>query len=320
MSLRAAFADAQIHWLVQRGFEDAVSSHPAVTRTIPFDRKELATALKRGSLTPLRGFLRELRSAEYDLVIDAQGLARSGLIALATGAPLRVGHSDARELGWLGLNQRVTSEHIHTVDRMLHLLTAIDVPIKLDLQLYVDDRHDRFTAERLGQRSPIVLAPTSRWPAKRWPIDRWHELAQAVLHHTDETIVVLGGPGEKDQCRPLTDLAHAHNRVIDCVGSTSVGEAMAIIKRSRLVVANDSAALHMAVGFHRPTVALFGPTDITRVGPYGRDDDVIQHIEPDDVLDHKNDEAVALMQRITADEVITAALRRISRGSARTHA
>jgi heptosyltransferase-1 len=94
--------------------------------------------------------------------------------------------------------------------------------------------------------------------------------------------------------------------VTDRVGSTSISALMALISRAALVVANDSAAVHMAVGFDRPTVALYGPTDVARVGPYGREADVIQHREPGDTLDHKDDANAAMMARIGLEEVLNA--------------
>jgi ADP-heptose:LPS heptosyltransferase len=100
--------------------------------------------------------------------------------------------------------------------------------------------------------------------------------------------------------------------VIDRVGRTSVGELMALIERAALVVANDSAALHMAVGMQRPIVALFGPTRTERVGPYGREADVLQHVTVYDRRDHKDDRAGReLMERIAVDEVEEAVLSRL---------
>ena len=83
---------------------------------------------------------------------------------------------------------------------------------------------------------------------------------------------------------------------------------MALVESSSLVIANDSAALHMAVGFDRPMVALYGPTRVDRVGPYGREADVIQHVTPSDRLDHKDGAAGrALMERIGVEEVVSRA-------------
>jgi heptosyltransferase-1 len=145
-----------------------------------------------------------------------------------------------------------------------------------------------------------VLAPTSRWASKRWPDVRFAEVARTLLsEQAVERVIVVGAPGERGQCPATLALAADHPRVTDRVGSTSISALMALISRAALVVANDSAAVHMAVGFDRPTVALYGPTDVARVGPYGREADVIQHREPGDAN-------AAMMARIGLEEVLNA--------------
>ncbi|MEL7473394.1 MAG: glycosyltransferase family 9 protein, partial [Planctomycetota bacterium] len=240
------------------------------------------------------------RRQRYDLVIDAQGLLRSGVFAWATRAPRRIGHADAAEGGAWWLTERVASDPaLHTVDRMMSLLEPLRVPAVMDLCLHTPPT-DIVTPDE----PYVVVAPTSRWASKRWPIERYDALAERL--RSNYRVVVVGGPGERPQCAPLLHRATHDPRVIDCVGQTSVGGLMRLIERSSLVVANDSAALHMAVGFDRPTVALFGPTRVDHVGPYGREADVIQHVRPDEQLDHKRDEQVEVMRRINVDEVLDA--------------
>jgi ADP-heptose:LPS heptosyltransferase len=113
-------------------------------------------------------------------------------------------------------------------------------------------------------------------------------------------------------------MAGREGRIVDLIGRTSVGELMALVERSALVVANDSAALHMAVGFNRPIVALFGPTRKELVGPYGRQADIVQHVEASDEMNHKDDAAGRkLMERITVEEVLAAVLVRLNGSLAR---
>ncbi len=310
-SLKAHWPDSEIDWLVNAPFADAVRSHPAVSRAVPFDRRGISRALTRLDPNPLRRFARTLRDRRYDIVIDAQGLARSGVSAWLTRAPIRVGHRDAREGGWLPLTHRVCANASpHTVDRMLTLLGPLGVPVVHDLTLHTPSEARESVANdaELGD-GPIVLAPTSLWPGKQWPIARFAQLAARLHERGLGPIVVVGGPGERDQCTPLLE---GDTPVVDRVGRTSVGELMAVIERSRLVVANDSASLHIAVGFARPIVALFGPTDTARVGPYRREADVIQHTEPGDALTHKDHQSGrAMMERISVDEVEQASLDRL---------
>jgi heptosyltransferase-1/heptosyltransferase-2 len=312
VSLRRAWPDARIDWLVQDTFADAVRAHPALNGIVPFPRRQMKEWLATGRLAPVGRWLRDLADGGYDLAIDLQGLARSGFFTWMSGARRRVGFANAREGGWLGLTERyAVPRHAHTVDRMLELLRQMGVPPVHDLRLVAPTEDRARAAEDPALAPPyVVLAPTSRWPAKQWPADRFARVA-AALASRDLNVVLVGAASERDQIRPLLDLARTTPRIIDRVGHTNVGLLMAVIERARLVVANDSAALHIAVGFDRPIVGLFGPTRVDLVGPYRRTHDVIQHVTPADTLDHKQPAGVALMQRIGVEEVLHAALARL---------
>ncbi len=315
-SLRAALPAARIDWLVQDSFVDGVLAHPMLDGVLPLPRSRLRRwATPAGALDSLR-WLSTLARGRYDIVVDAQGLLRSACFGLATRAPVRVGYSNAPEGAWLLYTHasRVALER-HSVDRMCALLAPLGVPPVLDTRLYAPRGAWERVRQTLGLEHAeryVVLAPTSRWPGKRWRIERFGEVASALLNSGSVARVVVvgaGGGGERSQCAPIFDASSRDARVIDGVGRTSVGELMALIEHSALVIANDSAALHMGVGFDRPIVALYGPTDTARVGPWQRESSVIQHVTPSDRLDHKDEPlGRALMDRISVQEVIDRAL------------
>lgn len=314
-SLRRAYPAAQIDWLVQDSFADVIAAHPDLSGVVPFPRASFSRWMRTGRVDRVLGFLSSLRARRYDLVLDCQGLARSGLFARATGAPVRVGHANARELGWLGVNVRVPgSIEAHSVDRMLSLLTPLGVVAHAGeraMRLYTPAEGAQWAGGHpMLMERYALLAPTSRWPAKQWPADRFAQLAKALLDQ-GVRVVLVGAASERAQVAPLLDLAQSNDRVLDLIGKTSLAHLMGVIERAALVVANDSAALHIAVGFNRPLVALYGPTRVHRVGPYRRERDVIQRVSPGDVFDHKSPASVAMMQRISADEVIRAAIHRL---------
>jgi lipopolysaccharide heptosyltransferase I len=312
-ALHARYPQARIEWMVQQGFEDAVRHHPAVDAIVPFNRKALGKQILKGDLAQTRAFLRSLRDAGYDMVLDAQGLARSGVFMWATRARVRVGYRQAQEGAWLAANRRADAPRdLHTVDRMLRLAAAAGADVtEPDMRLFPDP--DALSQVIIEHPEPYaVLAPTSRWASKRWPDERFAAVARTLLdERLVERVLIVGAPGEREQCPACLALAADHPRVTDRVGSTTVAALMALISRASLVIANDSAAVHMAVGFDRPTVALYGPTDVARVGPYRRDADVIRHRAPGDPIDHKDDANRVMMERITTEEVLAAARARL---------
>ncbi|MFK7884545.1 MAG: glycosyltransferase family 9 protein [Phycisphaerales bacterium] len=312
-ALRQQYPNAKIEWMIQRGFEDSVRLHPAVDAIVPFPRQDLAKDLRQRQTKSTRAFLSSLRDAGYDMVIDAQGLARSGLFMRTTRAPRRIGYKQAQEFAWLAANERVDAPRdLHTVDRMLLLAQQAGADVSVpDMRLYADqDAVSQVVIEHPERFA--VLAPTSRWASKRWADERFAELATRLLsERIVERVVLVGAPRERGQCRKSLIVASEHPQMTDRVGSTSIASLMALISRASLVVANDSAALHMAVGFDRPIVGLFGPTDNALVGPYQRSGDVLQHRQPSDPMDHKDDANASLMDRITVDETIQACRTRL---------
>ncbi len=314
-SLRAAYPTARIDWLVRDAFAPVIASHPALSNVVPFPRKELSQWFLRLQWGKIGAYLRSLREPAYDLVLDCQGLARSGWLAWATRAPRRIGSRDARELGWLPMTQRVrTPKVMHTVDKMLALVEAAGAPALKTTEacrLYSAPADRAWLAQQVFARHRyVVLAPTSAWPAKEWPAERFATLATHITGKS-VAVVLVGAANERPRILPVLDIAQRNSLVIDRVGQTSVGQLMAIIEGSALVVANDSASLHIGMGFDRPLIALLGPTDPALACPYARLCDVVQHVQQEDEFYFRDDRSAAMIRRISVEEVIARADERL---------
>ncbi len=313
-SLRAAMPDAHIAWLVQDDFAPAIEAHPALSEIISFPRNRLAGWWRSpGRANELRKWISDLRTRRFDAVLDCQGLSRSGLICMASGARLRVGLRFAREFAWVCYNRRVPARSAplprHTVDQMLCVLEPLQAEPVHDMRLYVSRAkaewwygqcaefglNDAATARSATATSLVVpyavIAPGSRWHSKRWPIERFADLIEPLLKRGFARVIVIGSPSECEQIRPLRERfglpageadtpPRVDHPIINLVGRTSIGQTMALIAGAGLVIANDSAPLHIAVGFDRPCVALFGPTDPEEVGPYGMAECVVRGYQP----------------------------------------
>ena len=284
VSLRRAFPGAKIDWLVRDTFSDVVAHHPDLNEVVTFPRdqfRRFGTSI--AITTQVLRYMKMLKRRQYDAAYDLQGLSRSGLLTRATRAPRRVGLAapEARELAWLAYNHRikVPDAAVHAVDRMLAVLEGDGVPPVRDMRLYVGDP-DRAWAERYMDQHQLtderfaVIAPTARWLSKRWPIERFGAVADRLPRVGFDAAVVVASKSERPQVTQLSEGTHpgaAHLpgvRRLDLVGGTTVGQLMAIIERCGLLIANDSAALHIAVGLGRRCVGIYGPTDPAIVGPY----------------------------------------------------
>lgn len=325
VTLRKAHPDARIDWLVNDAFADVIRHHPALDGVVPFPRKRFGAAWRSPSAAgDLRRWIADLRAARYDLTLDLQGLFRSGLIARLTGAPQRIGFANAREMSRVFHNRRFfVDDRLHAVDRTLGLLRAAGYDAHDDMNLHVgaDDRAwlDTLIGSTPALRSGyFAVAPTARWLCKCWPIERYIDVTRRLLAdgRAGAGVVVLAAPSERDQVAPLlAALGHGTPDARVVAPTTTVGQLMALLSRASVLLANDSAPLHIAVGLNRPVVALFGPTDPALVGPYRRDAFVLRppgvgRLSLSHYRGRRDDQS--LIAQITADaawERVTAALR-----------
>lgn len=309
--------------MVNRAFRPAIENHPALDSIIEFPRSEIGRWLRAADWDSLQHWLDTLApdpttgTARFDLVVDLQGLFRSGFMTWWTRAPHRIGFADARELGWLGYNRRVrVPASAGHVDRYLHLLASIGVEPVPDLRLYPgESARNKIAADPALRGRYVLLAPTTRGAGRAWPADRYGELARQLLARSKvlgmDGVVVSGLETERSELTPI--LNRPAPGLIDRVGATDIPGLMAMIERAALVVCNDSAAMHLAVAFARPLVALLGPTRVETAGPYRRAADVICHRRPGENVRHRDvAPSRALMERITVPEVMDACIARLT--------
>ncbi|MDX1565599.1 MAG: glycosyltransferase family 9 protein [Phycisphaeraceae bacterium] len=288
VSCHRAWPEARIDWLVNDSFTDAIAQHPHLNEAVVFPRRKF----KRFGLSPavtwsVLRYLQQIRKRRYDLVIDLQGLSRSGWIARASGAPKRIGPADAREMGWLGYNRRIgiSPKITHTVDRMLAVVEGAGAAACRDMRLYVAEADRSWAEEKLNTAGrdagpTVVVAPGALWDSKRWPADRFGRLVERLgLEEKFGRCVLVGTDRDRIGCEALTE-AIGSMYCLDLMGQTSVGQLMAVIDRADLILANDSAALHLARGLGRRCLGFFGPTDPQRVGPYRYDEGVVRCPDP----------------------------------------
>ncbi|OAI39718.1 hypothetical protein AYO40_05535 [Planctomycetaceae bacterium SCGC AG-212-D15] len=187
-ALRRRYPDAHITWIVNRGYEPLLRGHPELNHTLPFDR----AAIRQGWGAALRGyraFLRECRQREFDLVIDLQGLLRSGLMTFASGAARRVGLSTAREgarLFYTDVVPVADFNAIHAVDRYWLVAEALGAGAgPKQFHVHVPEAERAWAKELLrGKPRPIVaLAAGSRWVTKRWLPEHFGEVLRRIAGH-----------------------------------------------------------------------------------------------------------------------------------------
>lgn len=271
---RRAHPQAHIAWLVARSFASLLEGHPLLNEVIVFERNRLGKIWRYPNrLGEILKFAGGLRARRFDLVVDLQGLLRSGLLTWASGARRRVGFAAARELSWLFYSQLVRpgTGLNHAVDRNLAVAGALGWPVTPVDFPYPIAPPEMATASDLLNKHAIsagfvAVILGARWESKRWPDAQFVKLLDGLAGRGVAT-VLLGGPDDRSSAEQIALACRV--KPVNLVGATSLRGLAAVLAKSELVVAHDSGPLHLAAALGRPTLALFGPTDPAKTGPYG---------------------------------------------------
>ena len=248
---------ATIEWVTQPEYVSLVRLVRGVDRVIAYPRRNFYTAWP--------AFRRELRREKHDLVLDFQGLLKSALVCRLAGGRRMIAPSFSREGSAFFLHQRAAPSAEgprHAVDQCLDTVRHLGLPVDR-VQWGID-----FPAADLPGSAPhIALAPFSRWSAKNWPLQRFRILAADLLRDTCGTLHLMGGPADRDACEALA--REFGPRVLNHAGTTDLPQTGGLLARMDLLITNDSGPMHMACAAGTRVLALFGPTDARRTGPYG---------------------------------------------------
>ena len=274
--IRKRWPAAHIAWLVNPAFAGLLDGNPDLNEVIRFNRRQYGSAWRNPiALIRLLHFLWTLRRQRFDLVIDLQGLLRSGLLSGVTGAARRVGFSNAREGAAWWYTQRIPieNEEQHALQRYLILSKALgcgDEPVEFLLP----------RAPLIGELSEAVrepyavLLPATNWATKRWPIEYFAALVQPLAERFGMRTVIAGGEDAMEMVDDIREISGP--RVFSVAGKTTLPQLVTLLEGASVVIANDSGPMHIASALNRPLVTIFGPTNPVRTGPFRRIETVVR--------------------------------------------
>lgn len=264
--LRSAWPEAQIFWLTEDVNANLLSANAELEKLYVLPRGHWRRLWKAGRLLALfrevSAFIKVLRAAEFDMVLDIQGLLKSGLLAWSSGAPVRVGLGSKE--GSQYLMTRVVSRAVvsHLPGKEYRALCqSMALAIKnYRLNVAVADaarHHAKTMLAETGVSKPFaVFCPFTTRPQKHWFDDHWIALAQRFRAELGLNVVFLGGPGDVDAANHLAEAAG----VLSLAGKTSLAEVATIIEDARILVGVDTGLTHLGLAMSTPSLALFGST------------------------------------------------------------
>lgn len=271
-ALKARYPEAHITWIVEKPAYELLTNNPDVDDIVLFDKPGFKSL--RGIIANGPKLSRSLKACNFDLALDLQGLFKSAAVSLLSGAKLRLGYCNMREGS--GLVSRPVcgpNQTGHVVDRYLDVVRSIgayvDEPVfpviitENEAQAAID------TASHAGlefNKPYVVLAPGTNWPTKRWPTASYAQLADKLARETEYQVVITGGSGDAGLASQI--VSRSSTGVVDLTGKTGLKQLAHILKNAKAFIGSDSGPMHLAVALGTPVVAMFGPSDPDRNGPY----------------------------------------------------
>jgi lipopolysaccharide heptosyltransferase II len=282
--LKLHFRDAEIFWWIDSALAPLLEGDPDLAGVVRFERKRWA---QPHHWPEMFRSIRWMREQHFDLVIDLQCLARSGAFAWLARGKFLIGLDEVREgaRGFYDVAVRRKSFQTHAVDWYLAVLPQLCVPVHQNFQ-WLPERPeiaDEVKQKWFGENSQfairnsqlILLQPGARWNNKRWPVENFAELIRLLAAKFPKAHFAILGSGED---KPLGEtIAHAKPaRCLNLCGATSLPEMIEWIRLCDLMITNDTGPMHAAAALGKPLVALFGPTEPRRTGPYGQLENVLR--------------------------------------------
>lgn len=321
-ALRDLFPRATIGWLIEERWAELLCA-PGAPRCGPRSlQRPLAdwvhavklvdwrkSPFRLPTLEQIVRVWNDVRAAHYDVVVDLQGAIRSSVLARLSGAPVIYGAAEPREApASLWYTRPVVTRGAHVIEQNLSIVEAI-AGRRLSAPA-VQSPRDIAAEERVEQRLQqggigefVLVNPGAGWGAKRWPAERYGRFA-AALADCGVRAIVNYGPGEERLAQEVEAASGGSAKPLSC----SITELIALTRRARLFIGGDTGPLHLAAALQVPVVAIFGPTDPARNGPYGTRSVVLRN--PASPTTHaRKPEPDEAMLEISVDAVVEAARR-----------
>jgi lipopolysaccharide heptosyltransferase I len=275
--LKLHWPDSDIFWWIDSALAPLVENDRDLAGIVRFERRRWTVP---ANWPEVWHSIQWMRRQSFDLVIDLQCLLRSGLFAWLANGKFLVGLDEQREgaRGFYDLAVRRASFYTHAADWYLSVLTALNVPVHSNFEWLPERTMVSAEVKRKWDTVSarwILIQPGARWMNKRWPVESYAALVrQFAAARPDLRFAILGSGDDADTGAAIA--AAEPTRCLDLTGKISLPEMIEWIRLGELMISNDTGPMHVAAALGKPVVAVFGPTEPRRTGPYGQLQNVIR--------------------------------------------
>ena len=278
--LKKHLPGCHITWVVEQAAAELLRGYAGIDELLVSHRKEWLRLLRSGAVAAVfaqaGAFLRRLRNAEYDLVLDFQGLFKSAVLAGLARGKRKIGFANARELAPLFYTERATAPDFddHAIRRHMGLVRHLGIADGQTVFSSFWGKAEEANAAGLlsnfdvASKSPLICVhPCAAWPTKCWDGEKMARLCGTLQEDFGAQIVFTGAAAEQGYIAGI--LSRMPTPALNLAGRTNLRELACLFAGAALVISMDAGPLHLACAVGTPVVALFGPTAPWRTGPFG---------------------------------------------------
>lgn len=308
-ALKRKYPHAKISWIVDERCAEILEGNPLLDNIFIWDR----TKKSYGYYKKLKKQLREQR---FDLSIDLHGLAKSAMLVRLAKARFKLASSSTngmRELSWIFSKEiKINDPHAHCIQRHMEVAKflkcdeEIEYPISIPESAF-DSVKKKLAEEKVDISKIIGIHPGGGWLSRRWKTEKYALLAARLKNELGAEIVLVGGKEGGASEKGLNEeiVSQAGVKICDLTGKLTLKELCAFFKMCRVFTGNEAGPMHIATALDTPAVALLGPTNAERTGPFRGKTKVIQHQFSCQPCRNRNCKNVLCMDDITISEVFT---------------
>ena len=318
-ALRSAFPEAILGWVVEECWAELLCTLPEPRSGLLSVRRPLidrihtvntkawrASPLSTQTWEQIAAGFSELRAQRYEIAVDFQGAVRSALVARWSGAPVVYGFTQPREnVASMFYSRQVSARGSHVIEQNLSLAEGVtgrplESPrIEFPHDTAVENKYEERFGKNFGNFA--LLNPGAGWGAKRWPAERYGQVAKALVAEGVKSLINFG-PGQE---RLMPEVESASDGAATGV-ACSLTELIALTRRARVFIGGDTGPMHLAAALGIPVVAIFGPTNPARNGPFSTRSIVLR--SPSSPTSHaRRAQTDPGLLEISHDEVVAAA-------------
>lgn len=311
-AIKKKYPNAHISWIADERCADIIRDNPLIDNLIVFDRTHI-------TISYLRQMYKKLSAEEFDLSIDFHGLFKSAFIVKMAKAKYKLASSSTngmREFSWL-FSKEIKPENIntHCIERHLavakYLGCSFDIN-NLDYSLQVDEKYILEVKEILNKeninldKKIILIHPGGGWISRRWQKEKFAQTIDLINKNYDANVILIGGKeggaSEKGLDEEIISLSKT-KKILNLTGKLTLKQLMAIFKLANLFLANEAGPMHIATALKVPAIAILGPTNAKRTGPFGKTTTIFQKKVPCQPCRNRTCTKIDCMKLICVEEV-----------------